>query len=222
MHDTPLVLVHGLSGSPRWWDPVLPLLERDDVRVLHLRRFSRSHGVEAAEAEIASELDGGGQLVGHSLGGLLAARVAAQRPDLVQRLVLVAPAGAHGEATLWTHGRRLARTLHGLGVPLLRTLVADALRWGPEALLVGAVAAVRTKFTGTVAVPTLLVWGDRDPLVPVELAPEWLSLLPTARLEILHGAGHLPMLDAPSEFARILLRFLDEPDDGAGAPERCG
>ena len=63
-----------------------------------------------------------------------------------------------------------------------------------------------------------VVWGDRDLLVPVELAPEWLSRLPTARLEILHGAGHLPMLDAPFEFARILLRFLDDPADGAPQP----
>src|SRR5436190_12136715 len=127
MRDTPLVLVHGLSGSPRWWDPVLPLLERDDVRVLHLRRFSRTHGVEAAEAEIASELDGGGQLVGHSLGGLLAARVAARSPELVHRLVLVAPAGGRADTALWTHGRRLARTLAGLGTPLLRSLASDAL-----------------------------------------------------------------------------------------------
>jgi len=212
----PLVLVHGLSGSSRWWRPVLPLLGEREVRVVELPRSGHSFRPFETAGWLAASLEPKTDLVGHSLGGLVAATVAAERPDLVRRLVLVAPVGAGDRVPVARYGTRLARTLASAPAPLLWTIVSDAARWGPAALARGAVAAMRNRFAGEVAAPTLIVWGSRDPLVPAELARAWLRLIPDARVEILRGAGHVPMVDAPSSFVRIVLRFLDEPSDVGG------
>jgi pimeloyl-ACP methyl ester carboxylesterase len=61
-------------------------------------------------------------------------------------------------------------------------------------------------------VPTLVVWGTADGLLPVQLGTRWVQLLPDARLVLLEGAGHVPLLDRPAEFADLVTRFLDGPD----------
>ncbi|MCW2777115.1 MAG: alpha/beta hydrolase fold protein [Frankiales bacterium] len=59
-------------------------------------------------------------------------------------------------------------------------------------------------------VPTLLVWGDRDPILPVGHARRCAALLPTARLEVVARAGHQPHRTDPERFVALLERFLDE------------
>src|SRR4051794_34628475 len=115
----PLALVHGLSGSSRWWRPVLPLLGGRDVRVIELPRFDRGFRLAATAEWLAASLEPETDLVGHSLGGLVAATVAAERPDLVRRLVLVAPVGAGDPLPVSRYGAGLARTLASAPAPLL-------------------------------------------------------------------------------------------------------
>ncbi|HEY7621368.1 MAG TPA: alpha/beta hydrolase [Solirubrobacteraceae bacterium] len=59
------------------------------------------------------------------------------------------------------------------------------------------------------AIPFLLVWGERDPIIPVEHAREAHRLVPGSRLEILPDAGHFPHLDDPLRFVRLLIDFMD-------------
>jgi pimeloyl-ACP methyl ester carboxylesterase len=99
---------------------------------------------------------------------------------------------------------------------LVRTIAEDAIRTGPEALLHGALFATGSSFAGRVTAPTLLIWGARDRLLPVELAADWQRAIPQARLEVIEGAAHVPMVEEPSVFAERLLDFLDGLDDGAG------
>jgi pimeloyl-ACP methyl ester carboxylesterase len=61
---------------------------------------------------------------------------------------------------------------------------------------------------GQVAAPTLVVWGERDPWIPVERGRELARRIPGARLDILPGAGHLVQEDEPEELARLLFSFL--------------
>lgn len=56
--------------------------------------------------------------------------------------------------------------------------------------------------------PTLIVWGERDPLIPVRHAARSHEILPGSRLELFPGAGHYPYLDDPERFARVLLDFI--------------
>jgi pimeloyl-ACP methyl ester carboxylesterase len=58
------------------------------------------------------------------------------------------------------------------------------------------------------AVPMLVIWGSRDPIVPAAHAETVRHLVPTARVEVFEGAGHWPHLDDPDRFLAVLLDFL--------------
>jgi pimeloyl-ACP methyl ester carboxylesterase len=59
-------------------------------------------------------------------------------------------------------------------------------------------------------VPTLLVWGKQDPITPVEVAPQFLELLPNAQLKIINECGHVPTQEKPREFMTYFSQFLHE------------
>jgi pimeloyl-ACP methyl ester carboxylesterase len=58
------------------------------------------------------------------------------------------------------------------------------------------------------AIPTLIVWGDRDRIIPVEHGRAAHEAMPGSRLEIFEGAGHFPHCDAPERFASVLVDFM--------------
>jgi len=60
------------------------------------------------------------------------------------------------------------------------------------------------------ALPMLIVWGDRDPIIPVTHGEETHEALPGSRLEIFENTGHVPQLECPGRFVAVLQRFLDE------------
>jgi pimeloyl-ACP methyl ester carboxylesterase len=60
------------------------------------------------------------------------------------------------------------------------------------------------------ALPLLIVWGERDPIIPVAHAEEAHRELPASRLEIFEGVGHLPQVEQPGRFIATLERFLAE------------
>ena len=212
----PLVLVHGLAGSWRWWSRVVPALaRRRRVYLVDLPRLGRAVRPEELsrwfEGWIDSVAISRADIVGHSLGGLVAAEVAAKRAGWTRRLVLVAPAGI-------PCGRSVAARVLPLVTELLEIrrdlpmVVADAIRTQPLPLARGIGYTSRCDVRALlpdVRVPTLLVWGRRDRLVPTAIADEWLLRLPDARLVQL-PCSHVPLLEAPRELADHMLSFLDE------------
>ena len=60
------------------------------------------------------------------------------------------------------------------------------------------------------SLPILIVWGSRDPIIPVSHGESAHATLPGSRLEIFDGVGHLPQLEAPGHFVLVLERFLAE------------
>jgi pimeloyl-ACP methyl ester carboxylesterase len=58
--------------------------------------------------------------------------------------------------------------------------------------------------------PTMIVWGERDVVIPVKHAWAAAQLLPGCRFEVLRDAGHMPQEDAPQRFAQVVTRFVDE------------
>jgi pimeloyl-ACP methyl ester carboxylesterase len=215
----PVVLVHGLSGSWRWWRPIVPALaERRAVHLVDVPRFAALARFRPGDAAawlgrfVEAVAGGPVALVGHSLGGLLVAQLAARRPELVERLGLVAPAGIPSGRGLLGHVLPLAAALRTAPA----RVVGDALRAGPESLLRGALYVTGRDLRpelGAIEAPTLLLWGERDPLVPPRLAGVWLRELPAGRLVVLPGAGHVPMFEAPQAAAVALLAFLEERPD---------
>jgi len=59
-------------------------------------------------------------------------------------------------------------------------------------------------------VPVLIIWGERDPMIPVHHGEQAHQTIPGSRLEVFDGVGHLPQLEAPGRFVAVLERFLEE------------
>jgi pimeloyl-ACP methyl ester carboxylesterase len=227
-----LVIVHGLSGSWRWWSLLTDrLAEHHRLHLVTLPRLGRMRAGGLA-SWLGRFLESGGieqaDVVGHSLGGLVAAELASREPRLVRRLVLVAPAGIPCGRGVLERSLPLFEELYDVRTHL-RTIVADALRTGPVSIVHGVVYVwerdLRAEL-GAVQTPTLLVWGERDRLVPARIADEWARLLPHATLVRL-PCGHVPMWEAPDDLARCMLDFLgeelaDEVGDEAGLREGNG
>jgi pimeloyl-ACP methyl ester carboxylesterase len=208
-----LLVLHGLSGSWRWWEQVGELLgQHHRLQLVELPRLGRVRA-GAMVSWLERFLDAAGlrrvDVVGHSLGGLLAAELAAQQPDRVRRLVLVAPAGIPCERGVLGRSLPLLEELVDVRTHL-GTIVADAVRTGPVSLLHGVAYVWERDLSlelHAVAAPTLLVWGDRDRLLPPRIAKRWQTLLPDARLVLL-PCGHVPMWEAPRELAESVVAFL--------------
>jgi pimeloyl-ACP methyl ester carboxylesterase len=161
-------------------------------------------------------------LVGFSLGGFLAAQFASQQRHRVKTLTLVAPPGMRSAEypvldVLATPGEQIVASLASNFEVLKPWLPA-----GPDPEFMGARYREATtlarllwekpwdpkflRYLHRVNVPTLIVWGDEDKLVPPQHAELWKKFLPNARIAIFKGAGHL-VLDEKPEAADAVAAF---------------
>jgi pimeloyl-ACP methyl ester carboxylesterase len=218
----PLVLVHGLAGSTRWWSRNLPALaSRHRVHLVDLPGFgAMARGrtrfvLRDAASWLLAWLDAVGaapaSIVAHSMGARIALAAASERPDAVDRLVLVAPAGLDTGRSLAAHAAPLALAAARGGPRFVPLLVRDALRAGPRTLLRAARDLLDDDVHAALAsvrAPTLLVFGAHDRLVPAALGEVYCRELADARLVVLERAGHVPMLEQPGRFDAVVLAFL--------------
>lgn len=233
----PLVYLHGFEQHPGTAPFLAKLAEKRRVIAPEHPGFGESGGF----SELVDILDlalhyrayldpivrehGPVDLVGHSLGGMFAAEIAAICPDLVRRLVLV---DAYG---LWLDD-------HPQPDPFVMPQAEfDAAKWADPALArqetnsydgaaenyvyyrsqnLGAASkfmwplpdrglARRLKY---IKAPTLVIHGAEDGLVPPVYAQAWADAIDGARVEILDGAGHLPMVEAEAAFLDAVQDFL--------------
>ena len=218
----PVLLVHGLSGSSRWWVRNIPALAPHyQLYLVELPGFGtmRRHRRHFVLAEAASWLLAWmeainlrqAHVVGHSMGGYICARLAATRPAAVRHLVLVAPAGTPTGRSLPGYLLPLLMTGRYASPRFLPVLLYDTLRAGPRTVLRAGRALLAEDLRAhlaAIAAPTLLVWGEHDPLVPRSIAEVLRREIRDSRLLILEGAGHVPMFDRPREFNAAVLHFL--------------
>jgi pimeloyl-ACP methyl ester carboxylesterase len=222
----PLILVHGLGGSTRWWARNVPALARScRVHVIDLLGFGRSRGQRFVLREAAELLVGmmdrlglaRTSVVGHSMGGLIAASVAAQCPARVERLVLVDAAALPLERLSLRQAWRMVRGLPHLPLTLLPVLGTDALRAGPVTLI----KALRELLSmdirldlARIEAPTLILWGEHDATLPLAVGKRLHEHLPQAAFRVIAGAGHVPMWECPTAFNQAVIQFLG----GGNAP----
>lgn len=216
----PLVLLHGLSGSTRWWRKNIPFLARHFTLIMaDLAGFGRGRGQrfrlnDAAEALLRWLEDmrlTQFSLIGHSMGGYIAADMAARAGSSVRRLVLVDAAGMPIRRTLLRNTLALAESLPRLPRDFLPVLMGDALRAGPLTLARATLQILSNQLGGRLAQihsDTLIIWGENDRLLPLEIGRRLHRALPHARFEVIPGAGHVPMWDQPERFNQTVLAFL--------------
>jgi pimeloyl-ACP methyl ester carboxylesterase len=200
--------------------------------------FGLAAFADAAAALLDALALGPAHVAGLSWGGTVALELYRRRPELVRTLILadtyagwkgslppeeVRSRVEHARAMLATTGEEFDPTLPGLfaaGPPpgyveLLERMAADT-RAGPMAaqLLVMSEADQRDLLP-SVAVPTLLLWGELDGRSPLSVAQQFERAIPDARLVVIPDCGHVSNLEAPERFNAAVLDFCRAHPPGA-------
>lgn len=220
----PVVLIHGFSGSSRWWSRnTLDLARHFRVYALDLIGFGESRcGHPFVLSEAASLIATWmkhidiprAHVIGHSMGGLIAADLAADYPECVSRLGLVAPAAHPFDLSVLSPPSLILQGLRYLPLDFLSLLLIDACKAGPATLLSALHELLTTDIRHKlerIHAPTMLVWGEHDMLVPLALGHKLRRYLPQARFVVMKQAGHNPMWDRPAAFNRLITDFLSSP-----------
>ena len=229
----PLVLLHGGFGASGDWKYLFDLdqlAESFQLIVPDLRGHGRSRDTANAKLlirrcalDVFALLDSFGietfRAVGLSLGAkTLLPYMATQQPQRVGSMVLVSPAPyfpAEARAiqrsmsfeTQPPAHLALLREKHPGSDEQIRQLIGYANQWADEYDDMSFTSASMSRITAH----TLIVYGDRDELYPVELALEMYRAMPDAALWVLPNAGHGPVFDPPvrEEFVRRVRLFFD-------------
>jgi triacylglycerol lipase len=234
----PLVLVHGLGGDADQWAFCferlaaaqrviaidLPGFGRSDKPLIDYRvagyvevleRFATALGIERAA------------WVGHSLGGWVVAALALASSARVDALVLADAVGLDSGSVplpcdLNVSTRANLRAVFE-AMFFDRRMASDALvdlayelhlaRGDGYTIrsLLETLASPAEKLDGKLGgidAPTLLLWGERDAITPLAAAHAWERAIAGSRLHVIPRCGHLPMIEAPREFAATIVDFL--------------
>jgi len=246
---TPVVFLHGFGASLYSWRHTLPAVAAAGYRVIAFdnRGFGFSdkpaHGYgNAAYARlVVALLDSLGissaVLVGHSMGGAIAAEVALAHPDRVRGLVLI---DAAGYGVRWPGVLKAARSRvvgaittrfrsRWITERILRSTYADPRKVTeadvdqyyapvPAPDYGRALRGVLREFRfdtlvgrlGALQTPTLVVWGDADRWIPLHDGSRLARELPRGAFVVVPRTGHAAAEESPDEVNRLLIAFLKE------------
>ena len=233
----PLVVVHGGAADARsWLKNIEVLAERYTVYAPDLPGFGRSQPLEGdyyipEMAEFVGKFaDSLGleyyYLVGHSVGGGIALNCALNYPQKIKKLVLISSLCLGKEIALWVRVVTLpARATWAMLMAIFRVI-----RWLASKIII-PMELVLPRFPITVSLgrnisnlreqtlvlahrlselvmPTLVVWGARDEIVPVRHAYAAERAIPQCQLRVFKNCGHNVHRDEIEEFSRLLTGFL--------------
>ncbi len=226
----PIVLITGQLLTELVWSPLLDAW-RDREVILADNQSDDSIGgiaqrlLEAAPTRFV--------LIGHAMGGFVAFELLRRAPERIAKLVLVSTlASADGPAQtarrqgyidlveqgrfadvveeripiLFPEAKRADARLLGIARRMAAETGADIFLRQQRAIM----ARMDSRPSlAEINVPTLLVWGDQDGITSRTHQDEMLAAIPGARLEIMSGVGHLPMIEAPEILLPLLTDFID-------------
>ncbi len=253
-----VVLIHGWNGSTFSFRYTIPeLAQRFHVIALDLRGYGYSERPINADYSLTAQSDIVAQVmdrlrvtdaavVGHSMGGAVATRLALRYPEWVKKLVLVDAVSVTQMRPVTRFGRVL-RMLMPLGAPLLqtrslrrrvmRTAVHDPAYVTPEVEeayfrplhMKGHFHALGGQLVSRgsdellssedVRQPTLILWGEHDRWLRPEFGDALARQIPDARLRLVPSAGHLPLEEQPDFCNREIMDFLLEDERSTEAEE---
>ena len=232
------ILIHGLGASSTSFYPLIPRLVRGfRVIVPDLPGYGWSRPprgrdhllfpelLEVIEKFVQKVAPRGAYLVGNSMGGWLAAKLASSRPDLARGLALLNPGGPALRAEDWVDfarvlyaedravmGEYFRRLFHNppLAIRLFTRDFQRIMRGPSVASLVASLAEsdfIAAEELARVRCPSLLVWGESDRLIPQGCRDFYLKHLAGVRYEPLSDCGHCPQLEAPKRTAELVMQL---------------
>jgi pimeloyl-ACP methyl ester carboxylesterase len=231
----PLIYLHGTDGLVEWPSILDALAERFEVIVPDHPGFGASPApafiddisdvaylyLDAIEALGLSGL----HLVGHSLGGWIALELAVRSSHRLRSVTLIASAGIHvkgvPKADIFMidpeEQARLAYSDPEAGNAAAERAAADKYQ---DLAILNRIASARygwqprffnprlERWLHRVKVPTHLVWGEHDRIIPPAYAEAFQRLIPQAKLTMIAGAGHLPHVEQRAAVAAAMHTFL--------------
>ena len=194
-----VLFLPGAGGAAAFWHPVGNLLPAG-WRKTYLAWPGLGHephdpsvrGLDDLVRLAAAKLDEPCAVMAQSMGGIVAVRLASEYPERVSHLVLTATSGGVDVAALGAADWR---------VPYRREYPRAA-EWITQARPDHSADIARIK------APTLLLWGDADPISPVAVGQHLQRLLPRAELAIIRGGDHAFARDRAAEIAPLIARHL--------------
>ncbi|BAP87650.1 alpha/beta hydrolase family protein [Burkholderiales bacterium GJ-E10] len=203
-----ILFLPGASGDPSFWQGVgkrqPPEWEKRFLAWPGLGNQApdpRISGFADLVDLAASELSSPSVVVAQSMGGIVAVQLTLQHPELVTHLVLTATSGGLDVAALGAADWR---------PDFLRSFPRTA-RW---------ILEDKTDLSARlheINVPTLLLWGDADPISPLTVGRHLATAIRGAQFEVIPGAGHAMGLNMPDVVASQVLRFVTQ-GSGSEAP----
>jgi pimeloyl-ACP methyl ester carboxylesterase len=223
-----IALLHALPFDERMWEPQQPALDGHEVHTPKL--YDLGVGMDEWALGVLQQLPGTLVAVGASMGGYCAAAIARLAPERLHGIVLVGSRAdedpperrplrerwieivrAEGGEGLWNEAAR--NFFSPDADPEVVERAHAIAREQVPAELVQAIEAIRDRPDSTEAVtsgiPLLVVAGEEDPLIPAEAARSLAAASPNGRVEVLEACAHLPSLERPREFNRILSAFVE-------------
>ena len=227
----PLLYLHGAVGQ-KGWAPFLDLLSRRfTVYAPVMPGYGSATGLEHVadladltlyNLAVLNELGvARAHVVGHFLGGMIAAEMAAASPSSIDRLVLVSPAGvwrdeepvadllalnANELSERLTAAPDGAASLSGLADELARDRMQDIAAAGKFLWPLPDKGLIRRAYR--IKASTLLLWGERDRINPPSYAADFQQMIAHSQTATVPNAGHLLMLEQPEAFANAVTAFL--------------
>lgn len=233
----PLLYLHGARGAGAWLPFMELLSQRFDVIVPEHPGFGGSDMPDWLDnvgdlayfyLDLIEELGlDGVHLVGSSLGGWIVAEIAVRSRTRLKSLTLSAPAGIHvkgvskGDIFLWSpekfarnlfHDQKFADVMLQRPVgeaeqmaDMKNRLASAKLAWQPR--LYNPHLA---KWLHRIKLPTLILWGDDDKVIPPAYGPAFAKLIPGARLEIIKDCGHVPQVEQVDQWVGKIAAFIEE------------
>jgi len=233
----PLVVIHGGAGGAETWKKnIAALSDSYTVYAPDLPGYGGSqplagdYYIPELTEFVGSFSDSLGlesfHLMGHSLGGGVALNYALESPHKIKKLVLISSLCLGREIALWV--RLMSIPARSIGAAILAVL--RTVKWLIKTLLIpvefvmplsrasvnlgGSVTTIREQTLvlanrlSEILAPTLLVWGAKDPIVPVSQAYAAAQLIPDCQLKVFEGRGHDVHRDEISAFSKLLSGFL--------------
>lgn len=230
-----LLYLHGAAGAPAWLPFMDRLAEKFAVVVPEHPGFGASetpgwldsiHDLAYFYLDFLAALDlNDVHLVGSSLGGWIALEIAVRDRSRLATLTLSAAAGIHvdgvakGDPFVWSPEETWRQLIYDDAVrkPFLEHTPTEAevdaqlknretvarLGWAPRMH-----DPDLRKWVHRVDLPTQVIWGEQDRLLPVAYAGAFGELLPQARITTIPECGHLPHVEKPEVFTRTIVEFI--------------